>query len=241
MDLGQLLPIWAVVCPLVFLGAVMDAVAGGGGLLSLPAYLLAGLDPHMAIGTNKCGNLPGMITSAVRFLRRGNVHLPSAAWSSLGAVAGAWIGSRLNLILPGDLLYYLMLVLIPVLAVFLLKKRDFGQEDNSDRFCYDGFFGPGAGTFLILMNTGLCRFGLLTASGNTKVASAASCAAAMTSYALAGQVMWAAALPAALCSIAGAYVGAGVALNRGAKVIRPMFVVVLDLMLFRLLYDLLAG
>ena len=258
MDLEQLLPIWAVVCPLVFLGAVMDAVAGGGGLLSLPAYLLAGLDPHMAIGTNKCGNLPGMITSAVRFLRRGNVHLPSAAWSSLGAVAGAWIGSRLNLILPGDLLYYLMLVLIPVLAVFLLKKRDFGLEDNSDRFsparlralslaaglvfgCYDGFFGPGAGTFLILMNTGLCRFGLLTASGNTKVASAASCAAAMTSYALAGQVMWAAALPAALCSIVGAYVGAGVALNRGAKVIRPMFVVVLALLLIRLLYDLLAG
>lgn len=78
MELEQLLPMWAVICPLVFLGAVMDAVAGGGGLLSLPAYLLAGLDPHMAIGTNKLGNLPGMATSAIRFLRRGNVHLPSA-------------------------------------------------------------------------------------------------------------------------------------------------------------------
>ena len=64
MELEQLLPMWAIVCPLVFFGALMDAVAGGGGLLSLPSYLLAGLDPHMAIGTNKLGNLPGMITSA---------------------------------------------------------------------------------------------------------------------------------------------------------------------------------
>ena len=65
MELEQLLPMWAVICPLVFLGAVMDAVAGGGGLLSLPAYLLAGLGPHMAIGTNKLGNLPGVATSAL--------------------------------------------------------------------------------------------------------------------------------------------------------------------------------
>ena len=89
MELEQLLPMWAVICPLVFLGAVMDAVAGGGGLLSLPAYLLAGLDPHMAIGTNKLGNLPGMVTSAIRFLRRGNVHLPSAVWCVLGSLVGA--------------------------------------------------------------------------------------------------------------------------------------------------------
>ena len=131
MELEQLLPMWAVICPLVFLGAVMDAVAGGGGLLTLPAYLLAGLDPHMAIGTNKLGNLPGMVTSAIRFLRRGNVHLPSAVWCVLGSLVGAWLGSQLNMRLPSDLLYYLMLILVPILAVFLIKKRDFGTEDHS--------------------------------------------------------------------------------------------------------------
>lgn len=258
MELEQLLPMWAVICPLVFLGAVMDAVAGGGGLLSLPAYLLAGLDPHMAIGTNKLGNLPGMATSAIRFLRRGNVHLPSAVWCALGSLVGAWLGSQLNMRLPSDLLYYLMLILVPILAVFLIKKRDFGMEDHSGELSprrlnaislvsslvigvYDGFFGPGAGTFLILANTGLCRFGLLTASGNMKVASVASCGAAMVSYAVAGHVMWLVALPAALCSIAGAYVGAGLALKNGAKLIRPMFVVVLALLLIRLIYDLMAG
>ena len=89
MELEQLIPIWAIVCPLVFFGAVMDAVAGGGGLLSLPAYLVAGLDPHMAIGTNKCGNLPGMVVAAVRFLRRGDVHLPSGVWCALGALVSS--------------------------------------------------------------------------------------------------------------------------------------------------------
>ena len=258
MELERLLPMWAIVCPLVFFGALMDAVAGGGGLLSLPSYLLAGLDPHMAIGTNKLGNLPGMITSAVRFFRSGNVHMPSAIWCAAGSVAGAWIGSQLNMHLPSDILYHLMLILVPVLAVFLMKKRDFGAEDHSGELTpvrlnvlslltalgigvYDGFFGPGAGTFLILANTGLCRFGLLTASGNMKVACMFSCASSMVSYALAGQVMWLVAVPAALCSIAGAYVGAGLALKNGAKLIRPMFLVVLALLLVRLVYDLAVG
>ena len=258
MELEQLIPIWAIVCPLVFFGAVMDAVAGGGGLLSLPAYLVAGLDPHMAIGTNKCDNLPGMVVAAVRFLRRGDVHLPSGVWCALGALVGAWAGSQLNLVLPGEILYYLMLVLIPVMAVFLLVKRDFGEEDHFDTLSplwlklrsllaglvfgvYDGFFGPGAGPFLILMNSGLCRFGLITASGNTKLANVASCAAAAVSYALAGKAIWAVALPAALCSLVGGYVGAGLALKNGTKIIRPMFFVVLALLLIRLVYDLAVG
>ena len=258
MELAQLLPMWAVVCPLVFLGAAMDAVAGGGGLITVSAYLLAGLDPHMATGTNKCGNLLGMAASSVRFLRRGDVHLPSALWGAAGAVLGAWVGSRLNLLVPDLALYYVLLALIPVMAVFLLVKRDFGGEDRSGELSparlkglallaglliggYDGFFGPGAGTFLILVNTGLCRLGLLTASGNAKIANLASCIASLFSYAISGQVMWAVGLPAALCGLAGGYVGAGVALKKGAKIIRPMFFVVLALLTARLIYDLTAG
>ena len=151
-----------------------------------------------------------------------------------------------------------MLILVPILAVFLIKKRDFGTEDHSEELSprrlnaisllsslvigvYDGFFGPGAGTFLILANTGLCRFGLLTASGNAKIANVASCGASLVSYALAGQVWWAVGIPAALCGLAGGYVGAGVALKKGAKIIRPMFFVVLALLLARLIYDLAAA
>ena len=187
MEWDELIRIWIIVCPLVFLGGLIDAVAGGGGLITLPAYLLAGLPPHLASGTNKCGNFFGTLIATGRFLKRGDVHLPSALAGGAGALVGAWLGARLNMIMPEQALYYLMLAVVPVMAVFLLFKRDFGTEDRSGELgvgklvplslaiglvigCYDGFFGPGAGTFLTLAFTGLCRFDLLTAAGNTKVA-----------------------------------------------------------------------
>ena len=257
MELGELAHIWLIVCPLVFLGGLIDAVAGGGGLITLPAYMIAGLPAHMASGTNKCGNAFGTFLSTGRFLKRGDVHIPSAAAGAVGALAGAWVGARLNLIMPEQMLYYVMLAVVPVMAVFLLLKRDFGQEDRSGELSrgqlmamaagigliiggYDGFFGPGAGTFLMLAFTGLCRFDLLTASGNTKVANSASNLASLVTFAIAGKVMWAVGIPAALCGIAGNYLGSSLALKGGAKVIRPMFFVVLSLLLARLIYGLFA-
>lgn len=255
MELAELAHIWMIVCPLVFLGGLIDAVAGGGGLITLPAYLIAGLPAHLASGTNKCGNAFGTFLSTGRFLKRGDVHMPSALAGAAGALVGAWVGARLNLVMPEQMLYYIMLAVVPVMALFLLFKRDFGQEDQSRRLSrgqlmamavgiglviggYDGFFGPGAGTFLMLAFTGLCRFDLLTASGNTKVANSASNLASLVTFAIAGKVMWAVGIPAALCGIAGNYVGSGLALRGGAKVIRPMFFVVLLLLLIRLIYDL---
>ena len=255
MEWMQLLETLAIVCPLVFLGGLVDAVAGGGGLITLPAYLLAGLPAHNAAATNKCGNAFGTFLATGRFIRRGQVHLPSALAGGLGALAGAWIGAELNMIMPEQALYFLMLAIVPVMAVFLLFKRDFGAQDRSGQFsrgqliamavgiglaigAYDGFFGPGAGTFLMLAFTGLCKFDLLTASGNTKVANSASNLASLVTFALAGKVLWAVGIPAALCGIAGNYVGSSIALKGGAKIIRPMFFVVLTLLVARLVYDL---
>ena len=257
MDWDALFSIWIVVCPLVFLGGIVDAVAGGGGLITLPAYLLAGLPPHLASGTNKCGNVFGTLLSTGRFLKSGHIHPASALLGGAAALAGAWLGARLNMLVPERYLYYFMLAVVPVLAVFLLFKRDFGREDRSAALgrgrllslagciglavgCYDGFFGPGAGTFLILAFTGLCKFDLLTASGNAKVANSASNLASLFTFALAGEVMWPVGIPAALCGVAGNYVGSGLALRGGAKVIRPMFLVVLSLLVVRLGWDLLA-
>ena len=255
MELSELAHIWMIVCPLVFLGGLIDAVAGGGGLITLPAYLIAGLPAHSASGTNKCGNVFGTLLSTGRFLKRGDVHIPSAITGAAGALVGAWIGARLNLIMPERMLYYFMLIMVPVMAVFLLLKRNFGQEDRSGELSrlqlmsmalgiglviggYDGIFGPGAGTFLMLAFTGMCRFDLLTASGNTKVANSASNMASLITFAFAGKVMWVVGIPAAVCGIAGNYVGSSLALKGGAKVIRPMFFVVLALLLIRLIYGL---
>lgn len=255
MEWESLIRMWLIVCPLVFLGGLVDAVAGGGGLITLPGYLLAGLPPHAAAATNKCGNAWGTLLATFRFYRRGEIRFPSALWGGLGALIGAWIGAQLNLVVPEQFLYYIMLAIVPIMAVFLLVKRDFGQEDHSDELTpralvlmatgiglvvgiYDGFFGPGAGTFLILAYTGLCKFDLLTASGNTKVANSASNVASLITFAMAGQVVWAVGIPAALCGIAGGYVGSGLALRGGERVVRPMFFVVLALLVVRLLWDL---
>ena len=170
---------------------------------------------------------------------------------------GAWLGTQLNMVVPEQVLYYLMLAVVPIMAVFLLFRRDFGSEDRSGQLgrrrlmvfsgliglvigTYDGFFGPGAGTFLMLAFTGLCRFDLLTASGNTKLANSASNLASLVTFAAAGKVMWAVGIPAALCGIAGNFVGTSLALRGGARVIRPMFFVVLALLMVRLVADLLA-
>lgn len=256
MELNEILPILVIVCPLVFLGGIIDAVAGGGGLVTLPAYLLAGLPPHLASGTNKCGNFFGTLLAAGRFLKRGDVHIPSALAGVLGALVGAGLGTRLNLLVPDQYLYYLMLAVVPIMAAFLLFKRDFGTEDHSGELgrtkllvlsltlalvigLYDGFFGPGAGTFFTLAYTGLCKFDLLTASGNTKIVNSTSGIASIVTFALSGQVLWAVGIPAALFGIAGGYVGSGLALKNGAKVIRPMFFVVLTLLIIRLGWEIL--
>lgn len=141
----QLLETLLIVCPLVFLGGIVDAVAGGGGLITLPAYLLAGLPAHAASATNKCGNTFGTLLSTYRFFKQGRIHFPSALFGGAGALAGAWLGVQLNLIMPERYLYYLMLIVVPIMALFLLFKGEFGEENGSNRFFHPAAHRHGAG------------------------------------------------------------------------------------------------
>jgi hypothetical protein len=246
------------ICPLLFLAGLVDSVAGGGGLISLPAYLAAGLPPHIATATNKCSSTFGTMLATFRYLRHGHIHRQSAALSVVCALVGSWLGARLNLWLPEKYLYYFLLGALPVIALVIVFKRDMGQNDRTERYskagllarvavialvigCYDGFFGPGTGTFLMLALTGLCGFDLLTASGNTKVINLSSNLAAFATFAVSGNILWTLGIPAALCNIAGNYVGSGLALKGGAKVIRPMMLVVVALLMATVIYDLIAG
>lgn len=245
-----------VVCPLVFLAGLMDAVVGGGGLISLPAYLAAGLPPHMATATNKCSSVFGAVVSAFRFFRHGKVHRAALLAAGL-ALPGSWLGTTLNLALSERYLHYVLVIALPITAVFLLAKRDFGDVSRVDALSprrltilcggigfflgmYDGFFGPGAGTFLILAFTALTGFDLVTASGNAKVVNLCSNLAAFLTFAFSGQILWTVGLPAAFFSILGHFTGSSLALTKGAKAIRPMFFVVLLLLLLRIVSDLLG-
>ena len=257
--MNELIRLYLIVCPLIFLGGFVDSVAGGGGLITLPAYLMAGLPTHMAMGTNKVVNAIGTGTAALRYLKSGKVRVRIAVISAAGALAGSAIGTRIALLIPEDILKILMLVALPVVAVVLTVKKDFGREGStpakaySSRYeaaaaaliglligCYDGLVGPGTGTFMIMAFTVALSMDLITASGCAKIGNLASNVASAVIFILNGKVFWVLAVPAALCNAIGGYCGARYAIRGGSGKIRGMIFLVLGLMFVKMLWDLLA-
>lgn len=245
-----------IVCPLVFLAGFVDSVAGGGGIISLPAYLMAGIPAHLAAGTNKVVNGTGTLIATLKFLKSGKILLLPALIAGLFALAGSTVGTTLASMFSEATLKTLMLIALPCVAVFLVLKKDFGSERVQKREisrrreivssaliglligCYDGMIGPGTGTFMIMGFTALLAMDLTTASGCSKVSNLCSCAASAVVWILHGQVFWKLALPALCCSILGNYLGARYAIRGGSKKIRNMMFLVLGLLFAKLLYDL---
>ena len=246
-----------VLCPLVFFAGFVDSIAGGGGIISLPAYYIIGLTPHMAIGTNKFSASFGTAVSTYRFFKNGSVNVPVACVSVAAALVGSWCGSNLALIFSERALQYVMIIILPVLALLILCKKGFIREEGKPQRSlkktlllsvvfaffiggYDGFFGPGTGTFLILVFNTIIGFDMLTSSGNAKVVNLSSNLAALAVFLWNGQVMVLLGIPAAVCSIAGSYIGSGLALKRGVKVIKPIFICVLVILLVKVGLDVFA-
>lgn len=235
-----------------FFSGVIDAVCGGGGLLSMPMYMAVGFPPHYVTGTNQCSIFFGGVTSLLRYMRGGHVHWPTALITGPLAVIGAFLGARLNLVLPERVLEIVMVLLIPVAAAVILTKRSFGEKNRVDTLsgrrkllgavfiglvvgAYQGFYGAGSGAFFLLGFCLIHRLDLTRASGNTKfVAFCANLSSAAT-FALSGMVVWPAVLLATVFNVAGSYIGAGLAMKKGAQVIRPMFLFVLALLFVRLI------
>ncbi len=248
---------YLIVCPLVFLAGFIDSIAGGGGLISLPAYLFAGLPPHFAAGTNKVANCLGTSVSAVKYFTSGKVKLRAAIWSGLGAMAGGAAGSSLALYISEETLRLIVLIALPCVAIFLSTRKDFGSDEEVDKHLspkkiamlsviigfvlggYDGLVGPGTGTFMILAFTGVLGLDLLTSSGCAKVSNLASNIASAAVFLMSGHVVMAVALPAAACAMLGNYIGAKTALKGGTKYVRAVMFVVLALLFGSIIIDLL--
>lgn len=245
-----------VVCPLVFFASFVDAIAGGGGLISLPAYLLSGMPAHMAIGSNKFSAAIGTAVSAARFLKSGNLHLKIALQTAFFALLGSAAGALLALRVSDYYLRLVMLAALPCIALFMLFHKQKLSDVSYVHLIapvkmffmamavgfiigmYDGFFGPGTGTFLIIAYTALMKFDLKTACGNTKIVNLASNLAALVVFVAAGQVYYQVVIPATLFSIAGNWLGSGLAIENGARFIRPVMFGVLCLLLIKIGYDL---
>ncbi len=254
--MSEFLKTCLIVCPLVFLAGFVDSVAGGGGIISLPAYLMAGIPAHLAAGTNKVVNGTGTLIATLKYFKSGKIVLLPALIAGISALVGSAAGTQLASTIPEATLKALMLVALPCVAVFLVLKKDFGGEETPQRAvsrrreivasaliglligCYDGLIGPGTGTFMIMCFTAFLFMDLTTASGCSKVGNLGSNVAAAVVWALHGQVLWRLALPALCCSILGNYLGARYAIRGGSKKIRGMMFVVLFLLFAKLLYEL---
>ena len=245
--------IYLIVCPLVFLAGFVDSIAGGGGLISLPAYMFASIPVHTPIATNKLSSSTGTVVSTARLIKNKKVDWGFVSGTVIGALIGALIGSvagaNLALIISDHILKMVLVVILPIVAFCVLRDKNMdvevpvGMTKNKQYLiaivcslvigCYDGFYGPGTGTFLLLVFTKLAKIPLEKATGNVKIVNLSSNISALITFSLAGKILWGLGLAASCFSIAGHYVGAGMVVNNGVKVIKPIILIVLVLLLVK--------
>ena len=239
------------VCPLIFLASLVDAIGGGGGLISLPAYYLAGLPPTLAAGTNKLSACFGTLVATLRYGKGHRLLLWPALLAVAGALPGAFFGAELLKTMNEDTIRMIMLIGVPIMALVVAFKRDTPVKPREmtravyamcfgvGLVCgfYDGFFGPGAGTLMIMLFTWVAGMDMVTASGTAKPVNLASNLASLTSFLLSGDVLFRLAAPAIVCSIAGGWVGSKLAMRVGARLIRFVMLGVLVLLVGKLAYE----
>lgn len=240
-------------CPLVFLAGLIDSIAGGGGLISLPAFLIAGVPPHMALGTNKMSSVLGTSMATWRFAKNGYIQLKKVIWFIVAALIGSAIGANLTLHVSERIVEYMMIGVLPVVAFYVLRNKKMGDETLAHTIpekksflialaaaffigLYDGFYGPGTGTFLILILTGAARYTMKEAAGTTKAINLSSNVAAIITFIINGKVIYPLGLAAGLCSILGNYIGSGMVMTNGQKIVRPLVLVVLTILFVKIIF-----
>ncbi len=235
-----------IVCPLVFAAGFVDSVAGGGGVISLPAYLIAGLPPTLASGTNKLANGCGTALACYRYARSGNVVWLAAIPAAVFSLIGAALGSSLAEYLSKMVLEMIMLTALPVVALILFFAKDPGDTEKPMKprkavvmissliglgiGCYDGLVGPGTGTFLTLAFSSALGFSLLRSSGCARFANLASNISSLIVFLLHGDVLFSLGIPAIACSMLGNYLGSKYAIKGGSRKIRLVVFFVLALL-----------
>lgn len=243
-----------IVCPLVFLGGFVDSIAGGGGLISLPAYMMTGMPIHFAIGTNKLSSAMGTTVSTLQFARSGYMKLKLSLMTIMAALVGAFVGARIALHISDYYFQIILLVVLPATALYLLFNKQALKNNNfTDRLVgkqvllslvialvlgiYDGFYGPGAGTFMLLGLTGIAKLPINLAAGTTKIINLTTNITALLVFLFSGKVFLILGLTAGLFGIAGNYLGAIYFKRGGAKIAKPIILMVLAIFFVKLIFD----
>lgn len=237
-----------------FLASFIDSQVGGGGVISLPALIAVGLPPHLALGTNKLAGTGSALMASFNYARRGLVPwrlaLPLGALSFVAAFAGV----QLALSVDGRLVLYAVLAVMAAMTLYTVRRPRFGTADRSGApsdlqllgmglSCiaigmYDGFLGPGTGSFLLFAVVGWLGLGFRRAAGLGRVLNVASNLAALALFVAHGMVAWQPGLVMLAAMLAGAYVGSHVAIRHGDRYLKPLFVGVTLVLMARILWSL---
>lgn len=228
----------AILLAAAFAAGFVDAIAGGGGLITLPVLMLSGVPPVQALATNKIQGMFGAGTAAFSYARSGHVDLKAQAPAALLAAAASFGGALLVTVLPTEWIRLILPVLLIGIALFFALRPGLDDSDRSRRLSpllftltavplvagYDGLLGPGAGSFYMLAFVLLSGYGILKATAHTKLLNFASNVGGLIAFALVAQPLWLLGLAMGVVQIAGARLGAKMALKQGAKVIKPLLV-----------------
>ncbi|WP_182083942.1 TSUP family transporter [Aureimonas sp. ME7] len=244
-------PVFLMLVAAAFVAGLIDAIAGGGGMITVPALLLGGLDPLTALGTNKLQSMFGSSSATISYARKGHVKLgpllPAAALSCAGSAAGALLAAAL----PLEFLQRLLPFLLIAIAIYFALKPGLSDVDRERRMsprtfalllvpligAYDGLFGPGTGSFFMLAFVSLAGYGVLKATAHTKLLNLASNIGGFAVFATVGSIHWKLGLCMGVAQFLGARAGAGVAMRFGAGLIRPLLVLVCIALALRLLWS----
>lgn len=245
------LPLIAALVAAAVAAGFVDSIAGGGGLITVPALMLAGIPPDQALATNKVQGSFGAATAAASYARSGLVDLRRQLPTAALAFAAGGAGAALVSILPTDLLRIFLPVVLIGIALFFALKPGLDDLDRTARLTpalfaltavpaigfYDGLVGPGAGAFYMLSFVTLGGFGILKATAHTKLLNFASNIGGLTVFALAGSPLWLVGLLMGAGQILGAWIGSRLAMRVGARVIKPLLVVTSTALALRLLWQ----
>lgn len=247
----------ALACVAAFLAGLIDAVAGGGGLVQLPALFV--LFPDAAVplllGTNKVASVAGTSAALWKYARTVAIPWRAVGPAAVAAFVGSFGGARLATVLPTAWMKPLVLVLLVLVLAYTLVKKDLGALARDPHPAaaaralamgailglYDGFFGPGTGSFLLFGFVAWLGLDFLGASASAKLVNVATNLAAILAFAAAGLVRWEVAVPMAVCNVAGSSVGTRIALARGAPFVRKLFLGVVSALLVRMAWEISQG
>lgn len=229
----------------------IDSIAGGGGLIGIPVLLLSGLPPVNALATNKIQGMAGSFTASLTMIRKGVVNFKKIWFAALMSFIGATIGTICVHYIDVKVLDIIIPIVLVLIGLYFLFVPSVGEIEKKPRVneklfnvtvvpgigFYDGLFGPGTGSFFSLSNIALRGQQIVTATGNAKVFNFASNIAAVVVFLIGGKIVWLVGAIMMIGQVLGAYIGSLMIIKNGAKLVRPLVVVMCFLMVIKYVYD----